>query len=265
MNSVRAVCLILAIGLGGSVAQGERPSFNHSLLQRLFDLHLHDRIPDYQGIQTDPALLDRYLEEVANLPPNHFEAFSREEKIAFLINVFNALTIKRIVEVYPVGNLGGILSKDDQTFTVMGRAMTRRDIEENLVRRRFRDERVHAALYRGSKSSPLLRPEVYSQDNLDRFLDEDARRFVNGLEWNRIEPGKRKIYLSALFKWYAQDFVLNYGAPEKPGKFKVAESAVLSFIADYLDPAKKPFLESGRFKIRYLPFDWTLPEGPLKK
>ncbi len=237
--------------------------FNHSLFDRFLHECVHAGKVDYKAAQKNRVLLNNYLLKVAHFSQADFETLNREEKISFLINVYNAGTIKIVVDHYPVKEVRKILTEEDSSLMIMGRAATLRFIKEEMLIRKFRDERIHAALFQAAKSGPLLRNEAYRADHLDGFLDADAKRFVNDSVRNPIESGAQKIYLSPLFKWHAEDFILNYGnaAARDSGQFNRLENAVLSFLIFYMtDPKKKSYLEKGRYKIRYLPYDWALDE-----
>jgi len=88
---------------------------------------------------------------------------------------------------------------------------------------------------------------------------------VNNPKYVQIVPGSKKIQLSRIFKWYAPDFDLDFGSPERIGKFQRGDVSILSFLAYYLeDDAKIEYLQEGNYKIKYFPFDWSLNEWKEK-
>ncbi len=235
--------------------------FDHSVFDKVLRSCVREGRVDYRCAQENIPLLNLYLSKAANFPSAQFDAFGREEKISFLINVHNAFVMKRIAGHYPVGNLKDLsLKEEDSMFAIFGRSVTLHQIEYDMLRKKFRDERLYVALFRGAKGGPPLRKEVYKSENLDHFLDEDVRKFVNDPNYNRIQPDKKRIYLSPLFKWYAKDFILNYGDGKSFSKSDSSETAVLSFIANYIDSDKREYIEQGHFKIKYLSYDWTIDE-----
>ena len=74
-----------------------------------------------------------------------------------------------------------------------------------------------------------------------------------------------RIYLSPIFKWFASDFIKKYGPKKNFGRHNKKESAVLNFIASYLGKAQKDHVLTGKFKIKYLKYDWSLNEQRAKK
>ena len=90
-------------------------------------------------------------------------------------------------------------------------------------------------------------------------MTHDALRFVNDSYRNEIIPEKKRVRLSKIFKWFAKDFVLNFGTTKTFKKWTTDEMAVMSFVAYYLDDDERiAFLEEGKYKIKYLKFDWKL-------
>ena len=72
------------------------------------------------------------------------------------------------------------------------------------------------------------------------------------------------MYLSPILKWFADDFVNKYGTEEHIGKQNKKTSAVLNFIADYLEKSDKDYILAGEFRIKYLRYDWSLNEQSIK-
>ena len=92
-----------------------------------------------------------------------------------------------------------------------------------------------------------------------------TRKFVNDPVYVDIQPGRKKIRISRIFKWYANDFKLDFGTPEPLGKFSTVETAVLSFLSYYLeDEDKGEYLQQANYKIEYPAFDWSLNDQNSK-
>jgi hypothetical protein len=242
-----------------------KETFDHSLFEGLLKKTVSEGWVDYRALQGEREILRRYLRELAELSPERYADFSREEKLAFWINSYNATAIQRVLEAYPVESLQQITNFWEKKTTFVQRPLSLNDIRNDILRQIFRDERVHCALVFASVGSPRLRPEAYTEDRLDEMLSEDARRFVNDGEKNRNVLGRRKWYLSSLFKSFGTDFLLNYGGSPRFRKFGDTEMAVLSFIADYVDPEKLDYLQKGRYKVRYLPSDDRLNDTLIRQ
>ena len=123
------------------------------------------------------------------------------------------------------------------------------DIEHKILRKRYKDARLHAAINCASASCPPLRNEAFTADKLDAQLDEQMRAFVNDAARNHVDPAQKKLELSEIFKWFAEDF-------ERDAK------SVQEFLIRFAPAEKAEFIRGA--KIRYIDYDWSLNE-PAKK
>lgn len=168
---------------------------------------------DYQGFLKDKKQLQVYLDKLsANRPTSKW---SKNEKMAFWINAYNAFTVKLIVDHYPVKSIKDIKkgipfvnSVWDIAFIPMGKEKIDLNyIEHTILRKEFKDPRIHAAINCASFSCPLLRNEAYTAVRLDEQLNDAMRRFVNDSQRNQLD--KSNIKISKIFSWFAGDFKLN--------------------------------------------------------
>ena len=133
------------------------------------------------------------------------------------------------------------------------------DIRVNNLIGVYHDEKIHLALSMAAKGGPKLMPEAFTGPKVEGQLFLLTRRFVNNPAYVDITPGRKKIRISRIFKWYGKDFKLDFGTPEPFGKFSEADVSVLSFLAYYLeDEAKGEYLQQANYKIEYPAFDWSL-------
>lgn len=228
---------------------------------------------DYDALKANRARLDAFAAAIGDLSPKTFDSWSEKEKVAFWINAYNALTLKAIIDHYPIKSsfvaslrfpknsirqIPGVW--DDLKFRVMGREMTLDEIEHTRLRGNFNEPRIHVALVCAALGCPLLRNEPFTADRLDAQLDDQASRFLKDSEKFRIDRDNGRIYLSPIFKWFGDDFIATYGTSAKfPGRSQ-AERAVLSFITRYLSKSDARYLSEAKFGIEYLDYDWSLNE-----
>lgn len=199
---------------------------------------------DYQGFLKDKKQLQVYLDKLsANRPTLKW---SKNEKMAFWINAYNAFTVKLILDHYPIKSIKDIKrgipfvnSVWDIAFIPMGKEKIDLNyIEHTILRKEFKDPRIHAAINCASFSCPLLRNEAYYASRLDEQLNDAMRKFVNDPQRNQLD--KSNIKISKIFSWFAGDFKLNG----------------LS-VVDYLNKyAKKRVQENAR--IDFLEYQWEL-------
>jgi hypothetical protein len=230
-------------------------------------------IVNYTDLKADRKGLDAFVSSLAALDPELFGKWSDKEKIAFWINAYNALTLRAIIDNYPIkaSFFGGLRFPqnsirqikgvwDEIQFPVMGRKITLDNIEHDILRSQFDEPRIHVALVCAALGCPPLRNEPYISARLDSQLGDQARRFFKDPEKFRVDREEGRIYLSSIFKWFGGDFVKAYRSNKGfPGKGET-ERAVLNFASNYLDRDEKSYLEKGGYSISYLPYDWTLNE-----
>lgn len=215
---------------------------------------------DYSGAHQDSLHLEKYLTKIKAIDEEAFDRWPREEKLAFFLNAFNAGAIKVILLHYPVKSILDIPGVWDYPVIHVGRlSFSLNQIRSGELLGVFRDEKIHTALSYGCRGCPRLRREVFTGPRVEGQLFLATQEFVNDLAYNEIIPGEKKIRISRIFKWHGRDFQLDFGFPETEDSFSVTENAVLSFLAYYLQDGKKiEYLKGKGYKIKYLPFDWSL-------
>jgi len=204
---------------------------------------------DYAGLQSKPVDLDTYLAGLAGARPS--EA-SREERIAFWCNAYNAVTVRFVLEGYPevesVKAVPGFF--DTKTFLVAGEELTLDKIEARALAEG--DPRVHFAVVCASTSCPDLRFEPYRGAELEEQLEDQTRSFLSDTE-KGLRIDQDAIWLSSIFKWYAGDFT---GGSTVVAFF--ARSKVLNWIRPYLSEDLAEELDERQPPVRYLDYDWSL-------
>jgi hypothetical protein len=164
--------------------------------------------------QRGEADLDRTLRTLEAVDGASYREWTRAQQLAFWINAYNAYTVRLILDHYPVRSIRSIgfwpLAAFRTSFIPMkaltGRQLSLNDIEHEVLRKRFREPRIHFAAVCASKGCPTLRSEAYRATELDRQLDESARAFLRDPSKNRFEERAATLYLSSIFKWFREDF-----------------------------------------------------------
>ena len=214
----------------------------------LLRAHVQDGVVDYPAFAGSPEL-ERFLDQVR---ATSLDGATREERIAFLINAYNALAIAGIVQGGSPATLYGRYRFFWRSrWPVAGEEITLWDLEHERIRP-LGEARIHFALVCASASCPKLASQAYRPETLDRQLDAATRRFVNDPSRNRFDPTQRVAHLSAIFAWYAEDF-----EAEAP--------TVAAWVARYVDdPDVARGLAAGDWRIRKLDYDWSL-NGPAPR
>jgi len=243
-------------------------AFDHSALDSFLKKHVSESgMVDYQSIAKEPKDLNDYLSNLMAVTEMEMVSWPREEALAFWLNAYHAMLLKLVAENYPVPSVQRIPSFWDIALFHLGpRTKDSMQYSLNDIRAKnligvYRDEKIHLALSLAAKGGPRMMREAFTGPKVEGQLFLLTRQFVNDPALVDIQLGRKKIRISKLFKWYAKDFNLDFGTPEPLGKFSEADSAVLSFLAYYLeDEAKGEYLQGAKYKIEYPAFDWSLNE-----
>ena len=213
----------------------------------------------YAGMAGDRAALKAYLAQLSAVSPSGYEAFSKPQQQAFLINAYNAFTVELILTKYPklesIKDLGGLLTKpwSIKFVPLLGATLTLDNVEHDKLRERgrFDDPRVHFAVNCASIGCPMLREEAFVAERLDEQLDEQAQRFLSDRSRNRVRDGKLEV--SKIFDWYGGDFKLGHrGITSLP-----------AFLARYANqladaPADRERVKTQALTVSFTDYDWAL-------
>ena len=200
---------------------------------------------DYRGLkEKDAKTLDKYLELVSSSAPG--SDWSKDEKLAYWLNAYNAFTVKQILDMYPTKSIirnqlqlvSGSGPFNKKYFKIGGKDMSLNNIEQDIVRKEFKEPRIHFALVCAAVSCPRLRNEAYTAAKLDAQLTDQARDFLKNPKKNTID--KEKIGVSKIFDWYKDDF----------GK---SDENVVKFINRYASVKA-----NDDAKVSYMKYDWDL-------
>lgn len=231
----------------------------YEMFTELLGKYVADGQVDYKGMAGSKTL-DSAIEQFAGMDPQKLS--SREEKLAFWINVYNAYTLKVICDNYPLksiselhrgGLVWGSLFKTTvwhKKFVKINNETTSLDfIEHKILRAGFNEPRIHFALVCAAKSCPPLRSEAYRAETINEQLNDQARKFLSQPDKNRFDLQKQTATISSIFSWFKKDFGSN-------------SREVLIYLAQYLSQELKEDISANAqlWKIKYTPYDWNLNE-----
>lgn len=215
--------------------------------------HVRDGLVDYAALKAAPAPLDAYLAALAAVLEAEFKIWSEPQRLALLINLYNAATLRLILDHYPLKSIrsiglmpGAAWKKEGVAF--FGKKISLDHIEHGIIRKDYPDARAHFALVCAARGCPPLRSEPFVADRLAAQLDDQGRIFLGDTAKNRVEAATRTVHLSAIFKWFSGDFV-------------AASGTVLKFVTPFFpEPARAALAAGGDFKIAFTAYDWSLNE-----
>ncbi len=225
--------------------------FSHKVFHEVIRAHVQDGSVDYPAIQSDDRL-PIYLEQLDRIDPNALT--TRNERMAYWINAYNAFAIKGIIDEYsPISYWGRYRYFIGRDYRVGGETLNLYDLERKVLIAQFHEPRIHFAIVCASLSCPKLQPWTFEPDQLELQLDRVAREFINDSTRNRFDRVKKVASLSMIFKWFDEDFTR-------------AAGSVLTYIIRYVDdPDLVQDLMQSKYRIEYLEYDWSLNGTPPKE
>lgn len=256
-QKIAAMAFLVFIPLGAFLA-GAPPGHlaasdfdhSHALFGKVLRTFVEDGSVDYAGLERNPADLKAYLGRLASISKKEFRDWSEPEQIAFLCNLYNAATLQLIIDHYPVESIKKIGGRwkgpwKQEVVSLFGEKVTLDHVEHDLIRKDYKEPRVHFALVCAARSCPPLRGEPYTPEKLDEQLEDQGRIFMNAPSKNRVDLENRTVYLSKIFKWFS-------------GDFEEASGSVLAFVRPYFPEDISKQLEDGEFAVEYMDYDWAL-------
>jgi hypothetical protein len=199
----------------------------------------------------DKQALASYVDRLSKVPVTKL---SRAEQLPYWVNLYNALTIKTVLEKYPVASIRdinispGLFSSGPwgaKLVKIEGEEVTLDDIEHRILRPIWKDARIHYAVNCASIGCPNLLATAFTAENADQLLTEGAKGYVNNKRGVRFEGGK--ITASKIYDWFQSDF----GG---------SEAGVLQHLAKYAEPGLADRLKSARGISGY-EYDWSLNDA----
>lgn len=216
-------------------------SFSHEQWDALLKKYVSpDGNVDYKGMKADEPRLKSYLDQLAKNVPD--ASWSTNQEMAYWINAYNAFTIALILQHYPVKSIRDINNSKpwDEPFITLGeKKYSLNNIEHDVLRKKFRDPRIHAAINCASKSCPRMLNAAFTAETLEAQLTAMMKSFVNDASRNHLSPDK--IEVSEIFNWYKGDFTGN--------------GTLIDFLNTY-----SSVRIAANAQISYLNYDWSLNE-----
>ncbi|MDQ3049439.1 MAG: DUF547 domain-containing protein [Bacteroidota bacterium] len=241
MESFKGSCIVIGIlfSFHSVYSQNDADVFFLSA-NHFFNQYVKNGLVDYSAIHSDRKGLDGLSIQIKNI---YLELLPESAKKSFLINAYNILVIKNVVDHYPIksprdisGFFNGI--KHD----VGANKITLDEIENMELRSVYKDARVHFVLVCGAYGCPPIIDNAFFPDKLENQIDVQTKAALNNNNFIKVNDAEKIILLSEIFKWYEDDF-------------RQEGSNVIGFINKYREN-KIP----ENYRIDYYTYDWSLNE-----
>ncbi|TVR91825.1 MAG: DUF547 domain-containing protein [Spirochaetaceae bacterium] len=247
---------------------GSTETLDHSAWAAFLESYLvtgqHSGVNLVRYGEVSPRNRERLDNYIAQLESTEVSDLNRNEQMAYWLNMYNAVTVRLILDHYPVESIrdikisGPVFNRhpwDAKLVTVEGEDLSLNDIEHRIIRPIWQDARIHYAVNCAAMGCPNLKPEPFTGENYSDQFEVAAREFINHPRGARIE--RDRLHASSIFTWYEDDFRL----PQS------AEGDIAGVVAHMLEYAEPELAEQLRRyqAANYRPrprydYDWSLNE-----
>lgn len=219
-----------------------------NFLETYVDVANDHKVAYGQVTDQDKLSLETYLQRLSQLDPRRY---SREEQYAYWINLYNALTIKVVLDHYPVKSIrsiklsGGLFTVGPwkaKLIKINNRDLSLDNIEHDILRPIWRDARVHYAVNCASIGCPNLSDQAYTAENTEALLEQSARNFINSDKGIRFSG--KNVTASKIYSWFKEDFGNN-------------EQNLVEHLKQYADNDRLALLSQDALQIKYR-YNWDL-------
>lgn len=207
---------------------------------------------EYKKLKNDRLqnkVFEKYLQELSSVSEKDYMKLKRDQKFAFLVNAYNAFTVKLILDNYPldsIKDIGGLFSSPwkIEFFTLLGEKRNLDYIEHTILRKKFEEPRVHFAVNCASMGCPNIQKIAFTAKNLEKLLTKGETDFFRQKSKNRIDKESKTVYVSKIFNWFGEDFEKKYGTLKMylAKVFKVDE------------------INSKEYSVKFTEYSWDLNE-----
>jgi hypothetical protein len=217
-------CLISTHLIGQSKIKTTDHSAFNSLLQKY--VTSAGKV-DYKGLKKDKEKLNAYTDSLAKQIPT--TKWSKDASLAYWINAYNAFTLKLIVDNYPVKTITSLYKGkpwDEKWITLEGKKYSLNNIENDIIRPKYKEPRIHFAVNCAAVSCPPLANTAFTEKNLTTLLETRTKSFLNSSANNVTSSS---VVVSKIFDWYKVDFSNLITFINKYSKTKAASTAVVTY------------------------------------
>ncbi len=252
-------------------ANFSKDTFSHQILATLLTRFVNKNgHVNYQAWFDDKSAVEQlhhYLTAVAMFSPeNDPQRFKgKNDRLGYWVYSYNAQVIRSILDNWPLSSVTDLKAPVEivqglgffynRKFIFGGKEYNLYQVENGKIFDGEGDPRVHFILNCGSKSCPVLRPQLPVGDALEPFLVQSSQDFIENEKNLSIDHKNRRLYLSTIFKWYKDDFLQavsnNHNNPS---------------LIDYLrsisrDSFRTTLANINDYQISFIDYDWDINQA----
>jgi hypothetical protein len=271
MYAMRSACVALLICVLPLNPRAQDPSpadVLHRPFDQILDVQVRDGFVYYRALRAERGRLDRYIASL-DVAGGVYDGWSREQKIAFWINAYNAFVLQTVLNHYPIRGKAAAYPASSirqipgaferLAHRAAGRRVTLDEIEKTILPA-FNDPRVYLALGRGAVGSGRLRSEAYTAARLGAQLEAVQSEFVTERQMITVDRPEDRITITPIVSWHEAEFVAAYdkGTSGTFAERSPVERALVAFVLPHLLPLEREFVQKNTFRVTFHSFDWRL-------
>ena len=257
--------LMLSLVMGLLVCLTSQAAFDHThskfdkLLKKYVKPDGATSLVDYNALRTnDSKTLAEYTTAISAVKKKEFDGWKEPRRLAFLINTYNAFTLKLIIDNYPVKSIkkiGGLFGPFKKDFIpLFGEEVDLETVEHTMIRKNFNEPGVHFAVNCASLGCPAISNEAFVEKKLQMQFKKGAELFMGDKKRNYYKKRKKELYVSPIFKWFDEDFEKASGSVKK---------YVVPLITK--DAALQAVLLSKKVDLEWSFYSWKLNDTTKEK
>jgi hypothetical protein len=244
--------------------------FSHTYFETLLQTYVDaDGNVDYESWHDSEAamtLLHSYLAAVSQFSPEHTpERFpTNDDELAYWLYSYNAYVIKSVLDNWPISSVTDVKAPVEAVkgmgffyrlrFEFGRKKYSLMSVENSVIRKRYKDARIHFVLNCASESCPVLKPTLPTGEALQELLASATTEFVSDPRNVSIDHANRKVILSTIFKWFRKDFLQDLAMRGRP-----AERGLIDYVASVAsEPLKSELNETEGYELTFRDYDWAL-------
>jgi len=233
-------------------------SFSHDSFDKVLSENVSKGKVNYKVIKDSEDFKNYYSLISTYSPDNNPELFpTKEDKLTYWINAYNAAAIRTVLEYYPITSVMDVsppslffyLPEVSGFFVFQkpifgGDKISLYSLENKIIRERFNEPRIHFALNCASISCPQLPSKAFRATSLESDLENEAKKFFAEKRNLEINHETKTIKLSSILKWYEKDFV-----------------DIRIYVSNYVDENLKEHILNPEYQLEFIDYNWGLNEA----
>ena len=229
---------------------------------RLTKTHVNAQgLVNYAALQKELPALQSFITQLSTISPDsHPPLFPDEsEKLRYFLTAYNAWVLYVVTKAYPKKDtLWGKLLFKDKPIKLGGQDSTLNGLEHGIIRKRFADPRVHFYLNCAARGCPPLPQGTIPASKTDEWLTASARKFINNPKYVSFDPATKKLHLSKIFDWFAEDFLTYLKTKQSQPTPHIVQYLLLYLEGETKEAMTKAPLK--KIKVSYFDYDRSLNE-----